>query len=658
MAEYRKNITMNLYQKYRPSSFKGLVAQDHVKTTLLNALKKDMLTHAYLFCGPRGTGKTSTARLLAKSINCEKLDSKTFEPCNKCGICEQINLGSLVDLVEIDAASNRGVDEIRELRDSVKFAPSQAKNKVYIIDEVHMLTKEAFNALLKTLEEPPTNVYFILATTELHKIPDTIVSRCQRFGFRRIDVADISKHLAKICKLEKIESEKKALEQISLRSEGCMRDALSLLDQLVSYGDVNVKNLREILGVSASDSVQEFVDNLLSTKIVENLDLIQEIKKDGVNLGEFSKSMLEVLQERLLKNIKDTELSLKIAKISQKWMEIYNQFRITNNLDYGLQVFCIEIQNLDSNPPTSSMGGQTNEERSKQAPSSPSSSGLDQMQVMQLINSKLKDLQASTSSGEDSNPSKVAGVELDLDELKLELQVFLEQEIEGKISQLKSSWNSGLDANTSDDENNSKTKIGNNLQKAIKVSKSLLKPEDTTKQVIEPDANFKIAELQRSWKKIVKKSAIPKLTRLLNEATLEKVEENLYLVFSSNFYLEQMQNPEFIEATEKLLFDHNYAVRVTPILKKEWIAKTLSSSNLKVVNKTRKAKSVKPKAVVEDNKAQAKPSTKAENKTQAKHQDKSTEGASLGMENSADNQNKSEEEADFNLEEFFDAELG
>jgi len=228
---------MNLYQKYRPSSFKGLVAQEHVKLTLQNALKKNMLTHAYLFCGPRGTGKTSTARLLAKAINCENLDPKSFEPCNKCDVCTQINNGSLVDLIEIDAASNRGVDEIRDLRESVKFAPSQSKNKVYIIDEVHMLTKEAFNALLKTLEEPPKNVYFILATTELHKIPDTIVSRCQRFGFRRINIEDISNHLAYICKEEKVKADQKALDKVSLRSEGCMRDALSLLDQLISYGE-------------------------------------------------------------------------------------------------------------------------------------------------------------------------------------------------------------------------------------------------------------------------------------------------------------------------------------------------------------------------------------------------------------------------------------
>ena len=178
---------MSLYLKYRPQDFQSVVGQDHVVKTVQNALKRDSINHAYLFSGPRGTGKTSMARIIAKALNCTNIKDK-IEPCNQCSICESINNGRLVDMIEIDAASNRGIDEIRELREKIVFAPSQARTKVYIIDEVHMLTKEAFNALLKTLEEPPEHAYFILATTEAHKIPETIISRCQQFTFKRIGI--------------------------------------------------------------------------------------------------------------------------------------------------------------------------------------------------------------------------------------------------------------------------------------------------------------------------------------------------------------------------------------------------------------------------------------------------------------------------------------
>jgi len=550
---------MNLYQKYRPSSFKGLVAQEHVKVTLQNALKKDMLTHAYLFCGPRGTGKTSTARLLAKAINCEKLDPKSFEPCNSCDICKQINNGSLVDLIEIDAASNRGVDEIRDLRESVKFAPSQSKNKVYIIDEVHMLTKEAFNALLKTLEEPPKNVYFILATTELHKIPDTIVSRCQRFGFRRINLEDISNHLAYICDEEKVKYDKTALDKVSLRSEGCMRDALSLLDQLISFGDINTENLNQILGASQNDSVNDFVDNLINSKISENLEIINQIHKDGVNLDEFCKSFMDCLQNKMIENLKNQVVCQKIIQISKHWMQLFNDFKQSNNLKFALEIICIE-NNTPTTETSNNLGTQT------------SSAGLDEARVMEIINAKIKNFNPAPIVSD--KPSETQP--LNLEEIKFELLSYIDREISKK--------GNFVAANNTESEQNDAMSL--NLKKAIEISNSLQPEEEENLLTFEPDCNFKISELKRSWKKIVKKAPIPKLTRLLNEAAIEKIEENLYLVYSANFFLEQIDNPEYIRAIEKLLYEHNYAVRIKTISKKDWVSKSLSSPGVASTSKS------------------------------------------------------------------------
>ena len=626
MAELKK-IFMNLYQKYRPSSFKGLVAQEHVKLTLQNALKKNMLTHAYLFCGPRGTGKTSTARLLAKAINCENLDPKSLEPCNKCDVCTQINNGSLVDLIEIDAASNRGVDEIRDLRESVKFAPSQSKNKVYIIDEVHMLTKEAFNALLKTLEEPPKNVYFILATTELHKIPDTIVSRCQRFGFRRINLEDISNHLAYICKEEKVKADQKALDKVSLRSEGCMRDALSLLDQLISYGDVTLDNLNQILGSSQNDSVNDFVNNLINSRISENLEIISQVHKDGVNLDEFCKSFIDCLQSKMIENIKNQVVCQKIIEISKHWMQIYNEFRQSNNLKFALEIICI-----DNNKISLELKSDGNSIEN-------TNSGIDEGRVLEIVNSKLKNIKLDKNETKTTKPQE----SINFEDIKFELLSYIDKEISKKSKMI---------ASTSK-ESESSDKMSSNLKKAIEVSNSLQPEEEENLLNIEPDCNFKITELKRSWKKIVKKAPIPKLTRLLNEASIEKVEENLYLVYSANFFLEQIQNPEYIRVVEKLLYEHNYAVRIKTISKKDWVSKTLSSSSSRPSTKTNSSvvasKETKTVSQVKEVKT-IEPVIEPADKPTPK---KVKETDSIPLPEPTVDLN---EESDFNLEDLFDAE--
>lgn len=253
-----------LYRVYRPQTFGDIVGQAHVTTTLRNALREGRLSHAYLFNGPRGTGKTSAAKIMSKAVNCES--PQDGEPCNECASCQAITLGKVTDVLEIDAASNRGVEEIRDIRDKVKFAPSDVSYKVYIIDEVHMLTTEAFNALLKTLEEPPSHVLFILATTEPHKLPATIISRCQRFDFHRIALAEMVARLKEICEKQNVSVDEHALQLVAKMAEGGMRDALSLLDQALSFSGDHV-TLQDILQITGS--VSQTYYSTLAKRIVE-----------------------------------------------------------------------------------------------------------------------------------------------------------------------------------------------------------------------------------------------------------------------------------------------------------------------------------------------------------------------------------------------------
>ena len=286
-----------LYRKWRSQSFDDVVGQEHITVTLRNALREGRLSHAYLLTGPRGTGKTSTARILAKAINCLAEDP-TARPCNTCRICLAITEGRQLDLIEIDAASNRGIDEIRDLREKIGFRPNEARYKVYIIDEVHMLTKEAFNALLKTLEEPPPHAIFVLATTEPDRVPETVRSRCQRFDFRRIPTAEIVEHLADILKAEGGQAETEALVAIARRSTGSMRDAVSLLDQLLSYGDerLTLNRIEGVLGLVNAQTIGKLTDYLAANDAAAGLALINRLVADGVELGQLVDQIVAYLR--------------------------------------------------------------------------------------------------------------------------------------------------------------------------------------------------------------------------------------------------------------------------------------------------------------------------------------------------------------------------
>jgi DNA polymerase III subunit gamma/tau len=328
--------------KWRPQKFDEIVGQPHIVTQLKNALEKERLAHAYLFAGPRGVGKTSTARILAKSLNCK--EGPTVNPCQKCPSCKDISAGRSLDVIEIDGASNRGIDEIRTLRENVKFASALGKYKIYIIDEVHMLTSEAFNALLKTLEEPPEYVKFIFATTHPHKVLSTILSRCHRLDFRRVPVIETIGQLEKIVSAEKLDVDKDVLYAIARSSDGSLRDAESVLDQLVSFSreKVSLKDVMSVLGLVEQDALFEVMDKIIARAPREVLELFNRVIEEGKDTGVFLSELIGHMRNLMVARVSkgDTQLTdlpeevcARLYKQSQAMTleEIFNAFNVLIN---------------------------------------------------------------------------------------------------------------------------------------------------------------------------------------------------------------------------------------------------------------------------------------------------------------------------------------
>ena len=289
-----------LYRKFRPLNFSEMVGQEHITRTLRNQVIEQRVGHAYLFNGGRGTGKTSAAKILARAVNC--LNPKDGEPCNECEICKAILSGSLTDVVEMDAASNNSVEDIRAIRDEVNFLPTRAKYRVYIIDEVHMLSTGAFNALLKTLEEPPEHVKFILATTEPQKLPATILSRCQRFDFKRISTQDIIKRLEIICKESNIQISKEALELIAILSEGAMRDAISILERCAAEQteEINEDKVRDLVGIPKITYINKLAKGIINKKPEEAINIVNTILEEGKDIDNFLWELIKYIKDILV----------------------------------------------------------------------------------------------------------------------------------------------------------------------------------------------------------------------------------------------------------------------------------------------------------------------------------------------------------------------
>ena len=353
-----------LYRKYRPLNLDEVVGQQVIVKTLKNAILNNQLSHAYLFTGPRGTGKTSIAKILARTINCTNLNDTT--PCNECVNCTQ-NLNQPVDIIEIDAASNNGVDEIRELKSKVNLVPTINKYKVYIIDEVHMLTTGAFNALLKTLEEPPAHIIFILATTEPHKIPMTILSRCQRFDFKRISNQDLVKRLKYVVDQEKIKIEENCLEEIARLSNGGMRDALSILDQVNAYADdqIKIEQIHEINGTLTPVEIKNFILNIKNKKLEEILELIEQYDNKGKDFVKLAEEILVYLKNLIFKfnvpkyfeslNIDFNDYDIEKIDIDelinyvQNFNDIINELKKSSNPKLIFELSIIKIISKNSN---------------------------------------------------------------------------------------------------------------------------------------------------------------------------------------------------------------------------------------------------------------------------------------------------------------------
>ena len=322
--------------KYRPQTFLDVIGQEHVTQTLINAFKKDRVGQGYIFTGPRGVGKTTTARILAKGLNCK--DSKNGNPCNKCNICNEITEYRNLDVLEIDGASNRGIEEIRNLRELIKFSPMNSVYKIFIIDEVHMLTNQAFNALLRTLEEPPPHGKFIMCTTDIHKVPDTIISRCQRFDFNRISINDIKESIISILAKEKIESDTESIEAIAAKSEGSMRDALSILDQVIAFSDnkINFKDLEKILGLISSEVYFRLTDSIKDKNSDILLETLMEVRNGGVPVDDVVKGLNVHIRNLMYASLNDgvnildmsDDLKKEYIKSSKLW-DIRDLLRIT-----------------------------------------------------------------------------------------------------------------------------------------------------------------------------------------------------------------------------------------------------------------------------------------------------------------------------------------
>lgn len=326
-------MSQALYRKWRPHLWEGVIGQEHIVRTLQNAIRTGRVGHAYLFAGPRGTGKTTSARLLAKAVNCLAEDI-TQRPCDQCAHCKSVNEGRFLDLIEIDAASNTSVDDVRELRDTINFSPSQGQFKVYIIDEVHMLSTAAFNALLKTLEEPPPHAIFILATTEIHKIPATVLSRCQRHEFRRIPVPEIVKYLREMCQPENIVVAEDALVLIARQSTGSMRDAISLLDQLASTGEqITLATAQAVLGTATSQAVVTLIETILNQNAGGGLDCIHTALDGGTDPRQFARQVVEYLRGLLLIHMGSSDQVDVTSDLRQQMTAQANRFELTTLLE-------------------------------------------------------------------------------------------------------------------------------------------------------------------------------------------------------------------------------------------------------------------------------------------------------------------------------------